>query len=442
MKKLLTLCIALASAHAMSAKLSYDLPATLSYYGTIEQQEGIPFPAANYVTTNPVNDGAYIWVPVGSRVMYRNSSTSEYDDFSWVVPGSANREVASGSVIVTYDEPGTFDFPTLVSGEEEFTHELKIKVGGMAELCHSDTREWGVTYGLGYAPFNGGNGYLGGTNKVNIAGVGNFYRFSSPDMYVDGVNIYLAKKPGEVPSSSMMATRVFLPYMGDEGFSMVGQFGALGALEGDNVPVNSAKTKEDGVYLPSSQFAVYNVDFQTKLNCEGYPYLFFAVEGFSYTSDADMTEDFVLATDVMPVRELGMEEYSNALAHNSFVRQGGESDYIRPVSVFGGSSMTPDGNFKSYNFWICPIVRGAEMPFSGVENVSGGMDRPMQIEREGDNLLVTGVSDGGLSILGLDGMVHCSANAANGGAIFNTGSLATGIYIVMASDGRTLKFVK
>ena len=110
--------------------------------------------------------------------------------------GATDRETVAGSVIVRYDEVGTFDFPTLVSGEETFKHDLKIKVGGKAELCHSDTRKWGETYGLGYAPFNGGNGYLGGTNKVNIAGVGNFYRFSSPDMYVDGVNIYLAKAPG------------------------------------------------------------------------------------------------------------------------------------------------------------------------------------------------------------------------------------------------------
>jgi len=426
----------------MSAQLSYELPATLSYYGTIEPQDGIPFPAANYVTDNPVNDGAFIWVPVGSKVMYLNTSTLEYDDFSWVVPGSANRETVAGSVVVTYDEPGTYAFPTLVSGEEEFTHDLKIKVGGMAELCHSDTREWGVTYALGYAPFNGGNGYLGGTNKLNIAGVGNFYRFSSPDMYVDGVNIYLAKIPGEVPASATMMTRVFLPYLGEDSFSMIGQFGALGALEGGNVPMNSAKTRDDGAWLPSGEFAVYNVDFSTKLNCEGYPYLFFAVEGFSYTQDADMTEDFVLATDVMPGRELGTEEYANALAHNSFVRQGNESDYVRPVSVFGGSSMAPTGNFKSYSFWICPMVRGAEMSLSGVDGTSDRSKSRMQIEREGNNLLVTGASDGPLSICSLDGYVRRTINAANGGAIFNTYSLTPGIYIVKASDGRTLKFIK
>lgn len=435
--------MALATAGAMSAQLSYELPATLSYYGTIEAEEGIPFPAANFVTNNPLNDGAYIWIPKGSTMMFKNNSAGYYDNFEWVVPGTDYKEVTDdGSVAAIYDEVGTFDFPTLICGDDTFRHELKIKVGGKAELCHSDTRKWGETFGLGYAPFNGGNGYLGGTNRVNIAGVGNFYRFSSPNMYVDGVNIYLAKKPGEVPSSSMMMTRVFLPFLGDRDFSMIGQFGALGALEGDNVPINSAKTKEDGVWLPSGQFAVYNVDFATKLNCEGFPYLFFAVEGFSYDSDADLTEDFVLATDVMPARELDSEQYSNALAHNSFVRQNNESDYIRPVSIFGGSAMSSTGKFKSYNFWICPMVRGAETDLSGVKEITAAENRNMQLEYDGHNLITTGVPDGQVSVVALDGTVRIRANAANGGAIFNISTLPSGLYVVVAADGQTHKFVK
>ena len=261
-------------------------------------------------------------------------------------------------------------------------------------------------------------------------------------MYVDGVNIYLAKKPGEVPSSSMMMTRVFLPFLGDRDFSMIGQFGALGALEGDNVPINSAKTKEDGVWLPSGQFAVYNVDFATKLNCEGFPYLFFAVEGFSYDSDADLTEDFVLATDVMPARELDSEQYNNALAHNSFVRQNNESDYIRPVSIFGGSSMSSTGKFKSYNFWICPMVRGAETDLSSVKEITAPENRNMQLEYDGHNLITTGVPDGQVSVVALDGTVRIRANAANGGAIFNISTLPSGLYVVVAADGQTHKFVK
>ncbi len=434
--------MALATAGAMSAQLSYELPATLSYYGTIEAEDGIPFPAANYVTNNPVNDGAYIWVPKGSVVMYKNTSAGDTDDFAWVVPGTDYKEVVNGSVAVIYDRVGTFDFPTLTRGDETFSHDLKIKVGGTAELCHSDTRKWGETYGLGYAPFNGGNGYLGGTNRVNIAGVGNFYRFSSPDMYVDGVNIYLAKKPGEMPASTQMMTRVFLPYLGEDDFSMIGQFGALGALEGDNVPANSAKTSDDGVWLPSKQFAVYNIDFATKLHCEGFPYLFFAVEGFSYSQDADMAEDLVLATDVMPSRELDMDQYNNALAHNSFVRLDGEGDYLRPVSVYGGSSMAPSGNFKSYNFWICPMVRGAETDLSGIGEIHTATSRAMNLEREGDNLIVKGVADGIVSVTGLDGTSRTRAKAANGGAIFNISALAPGVYVVTATDGQTCKFVK
>ncbi len=63
MKKFLFASMALATAGAMAAQLSYEIPATLSYFGTIEAQEGIPYPAANFVTNNPVNEGACIWVP-------------------------------------------------------------------------------------------------------------------------------------------------------------------------------------------------------------------------------------------------------------------------------------------------------------------------------------------------------------------------------------------
>ena len=109
--------MALATAGAMAAQLSYEIPATLSYYGTIEAQEGIPYPAANFVTNNPVNEGACIWVPKGSMIMYKNTSGAGYNDVAWVVPGATDRETVAGSVIVRYDEVGTFDFPTLVSGD-------------------------------------------------------------------------------------------------------------------------------------------------------------------------------------------------------------------------------------------------------------------------------------------------------------------------------------
>lgn len=429
---------------------SYDVPATLSYYGTIQKQEGIPFPAANYVTTNPINEGALIWVPVGSKIMFRNSSDAGAVGYNWDAPGAEIGSAESGSehLIAQYNKAGVFDFPTLTAkyadGDKSCTLPYKIKVGGRAELCHSDTRKWGETYGLGYAPFGSNNGFLGGSNKVDIAGVGNFYRFSSPDIYLDGVRIYTARQSVKHDKDAKVKVRVYLPYIGEESFLMIGQFGTIGALEGANIPMGDYRTRDDGAYLPSKDFGVYAYDFSSPLNCEGYPYLFFAVEGFASKPGVEVTEDFVIATDVMPGRVLSTEEYNNALAHNSFVRLSSETDYSRPVSVFGGSAPADflAGTWRSYNFWICPLVRGAETPFLGIEDVVCEKEGQLKVELIPGNLIVSGASDGIISIYGINGICYSTATAANGGAIFNISSLQPGVYIVRAANGKTVKFVK
>ncbi len=424
------------------------MPATLSYYGTIQAEEGIPFPAANYVTTNPINDGAFIWVPVGSKVMFKNTSGSGAESYKWIAPGADVDDDSATDLIAVYSTAGTYEFPTLTAnyatGESKFAHDLKIKVGGQAELCHSDTRKWGTTYGLGHAPFDNDGGYLGGSNDRNIAAVGNFYRFSSPDMYVDGVNIYSGKKAQNVSADSYVKVRIYLPYLGQSSFSMVGQFGALGALELDNIPMTNYKTTEDGAYLPSKDFGVYTMSISRPMNCEGYPYLFFAVEGFVSEPNVKVTEDFVIATDVLPGRALALEDYSDALSHNSFVRQNGESDFLRPVSVFGGSSFDIASNgWKSYNFWICPVVRGAETPFTGIEDiVVDSAKTELELTREGDCVTITGVKDGQVSVYGLNGVCELTAQAANGGVIFNISALGKGVHIVRTAEGSTAKFVK
>lgn len=433
---------------------SYELPATLSYYGTIVQESGIPFPAANYVTTNPINDGAFIWVPVGSKVMFKDSSEGSPTAYYWTVPGGTIDDAAAKDVIVTYSTAGTYDFPTLkvsyASGDETFKYDLKIKVGGRAELCHSDTREWAVTYALGYAPFspdNNGksNGVLGGSNKLEVAGVGNFYRFSSPDMYVDGVNIYTQHKPTSFADEAKVKVRLYLPYIGESSFSMIGQFGTLGCIEGGDIPMADCKTSEDGAYVPVTDSGVYRFDISNPLSCEGYPYLFFAVEGFAYEHiSGDLTEDFVLLTDVMPGRGLSSSEYNNALAHNSYVRTANETDYIRPVSVFGGMSYDfASSTYKSYNFWICPLVRGAETPYSGIDAIAADNGaKELEIVRSGGLLTVANAVDGRIEIFGLDGACKLSAVAANGGAIFNVSGLTSGLYVVRAADGAVAKFIK
>lgn len=432
---------------ATAQNAGYDIPTTLSYYGTIQKEEGIPFPAANYVTTNPINEGALIWVPVGSKVMYKNVSTEGATAYKWTVPGASPVDASAANLIAVYDKAGTYDFPMLTatygSGDSEYTAPYKIKVGGCAELCHSDTREWNKTYGLGYAPFNNGGGFLGGSNKFDIAGVGNFYRFSSPDMYIDGVNIYTCKQAKQYDAGAKVKLRVYLPYIGSESFSMIGQFGTLGALEAADIPMGEYRTSDDGVYLPNKEYGVYTYNIASPMNCEGYPYLFFAVEGFVSTGST-VTEDFVIVTDVVPGRVLSQEEYNNALAHNSFVRVASETDYTRPVSVFGGSSPVDffAGTWRSYNFWICPLVRGAETPAGGVENVVSDYAEKLKVEISGTNMIVKGTADGIVSLYGINGVWHATATAANGGAIFNISDLQHGVYVVRSENGASAKFVK
>lgn len=263
-------------------------------------------------------------------------------------------------------------------------------------------------------------------------------------MYIDGVNVYTKTQAKNFAAGSKVKVRVYLPYIGSDSFSMIGQFGAYGALEAADIPMGAYKTKADGAYLPSSEFAVYNYNIATPMNCEGYPYLFFAVEGFSYEPGKPVTEDFIILADVLPGRVLSQEEYSNALAHNSFARIASETDYARPVSSFGGSEMADflAGTWRSYNFWICPLVRGAETPMAGIEDVIADNSETLSVAVDGTNLVVSGAADGVVRIYGLNGVCHATATAANGGAVFNISSLNGGVYVVTSENGASVKFVK
>ncbi|MDE6396063.1 MAG: hypothetical protein K2K84_02190, partial [Muribaculaceae bacterium] len=107
MKKLFAPLVAISSLLTANAQVaSYDLPATLSYYGTITTEEGIPFPSANFVTTNPVNDGAWIWVPVGSKVYFKNTSDQGASAYKWTVPGAEDAE--SENLVAVYSTTGTY----------------------------------------------------------------------------------------------------------------------------------------------------------------------------------------------------------------------------------------------------------------------------------------------------------------------------------------------
>ena len=75
-KLLLSLAMAtVATSFASAQQASFDHPIGLRYLGTIKNPDVQP--ACSYLSRNPMNDGAFLWAPVDSKVKYTNTSTGE-----------------------------------------------------------------------------------------------------------------------------------------------------------------------------------------------------------------------------------------------------------------------------------------------------------------------------------------------------------------------------
>ena len=69
-KLLLSLAMAaMATSFASAQEASFDHPIGLRYLGTIKNPDVQP--ACSYLSRNPMNDGAFLWAPVGSKVIYQ-----------------------------------------------------------------------------------------------------------------------------------------------------------------------------------------------------------------------------------------------------------------------------------------------------------------------------------------------------------------------------------
>ena len=171
--------VLLCSSGIVAQEASYEHPTALRYVGTITDTD--PKPVATFTTRNPINDGAFLWIPAENAVKYTDTSTGVPSSWKWETEGGKIENASQQDAIIRYNNVGTYKFPKLTvgypTGSKEFQSDLTLKVGGVAELCLADCREWTVTYGLGanfYDQNNGAtNGCLGGTNKLDIAGVGN-----------------------------------------------------------------------------------------------------------------------------------------------------------------------------------------------------------------------------------------------------------------------------
>ncbi len=414
------------------SEASYDYPEALRYVGTIEARE--PYPVCSFTTRNPLNEEAFIWGPAGASLLYRDTSTGMPKSWLWETDGGEIERPTSQDGIVTYKDAGVYKFPVLTvdyadGTDSEFGPDLSVKIGGRGELCLADCRSWLETYALGvqYYDNEGGSvlGSLGGPNKLDIVGVGNFYMLGIEEGYMDQVNVYLPSKPKNYPEGSKIRIRVWMCSIGEYDI----QFTYL-PIEGGYVYYDDFLTEEDGAWVPVKGGAVARLDFQQPLDLYGKPFIFIDVDGWG---EDPATDDFKMLMDVMPNQQMLPENAQNLLAHNSFARLKGENDYMRPVSFYGG-------NYGS--FMICPVVRGAETPFTPFPSSSVAQLKTaagdMKCMVSGRRAYVT-APDGTLSVVASDGTAVASATVSGGTASIDLGHLPAGLYILSHSGGMSAK---
>ena len=100
MKKLvLSLAMAaVATSFASAQEASFDHPIGLRYLGTIKNPDVQP--ACSYLSRNPMNDGAFLWAPVGSKVKYTNTSDTEAQSWNWTTPGGTLEDATAKDAII------------------------------------------------------------------------------------------------------------------------------------------------------------------------------------------------------------------------------------------------------------------------------------------------------------------------------------------------------
>ena len=408
-------------------------------------------PVCNLLTRHKsINDGAYVWAPLGVPVKYNDLSTGNPTAWQWTAPGAVAESFTSQNLDAYYINEGLYDMPTLNvtyadGSNSSYTPEMtmtssggneKVKTGGTVEITTIDMRihdNFGgldntATYCLGALTYNQGEekGYIGGTNNTKVVGWGNLFMIAQDDAYLDGVNIYLHHKPTKYQEGAQIRMQVWLPSITDESIL----FTYL-PLEGAMIPFEDFKADgEDGAWALTYDGAVANIKFDVPIDLYGKPYFFVSIEGFSQDPD---TEDFCLLTDTKGV-QLSMEQQYNLLAHNSFGRYDGEYDYLRPISNYGGGNAS---------FAICPIIssglKSVDDPFGAVESVklpsfNAGV-------HNGD-IIIMSAEACQVAVYDIAGKLAMNAQVAEGETILNAQSLREGIYIVHASNGNAVKIIK
>ncbi len=424
---------------------NYAMPATLANLGTHSIEDK---PVCNMLARHKaINDGAFLWAPLGTDVVYRDQSTGNPTAWSWSVPGGDNATLTTQNATVKYNKAGLYDMPTLTvsttNGTSSFTPSMsmtsaggneKVKTGGTAEITTIDMRIHGTslgttyypenaTYSLGAMSYGEGEGFLGGANKKNIKGWGNLFMVGQDDTYLDGFNVYFYRKPTKYKEGAKLTAQVWLPTITESYMILTAM-----PLNGAYIYYSDIKSDgEDGAWALTYDGAVANIVLDDPIDLYGKPYFFISIEGFSDDTEND---DICLLADLKG-KTMNEVEQSNLLSHNSFARQNGESDYMRPVSSFGGGNAT---------FAICPVIRSA-ISEAGVEDVAINNVNGFTVTVAGKTINVTTTVAGEVYVYDLTGKVVESQVVAEGETPIALDNVATGVYVVKGPQGNTQKVI-
>ena len=397
-----------------------------------------------------INDGAFLWAPLGVPVKYLDQSTGNPTAWEWTVPGAKNETETTQNIEATYIKEGLYDMPTLNvtyadGSNSSYTPAMsmtsaggneKIKTGGTVEITTIDMRyhdsfgglDETATYMFGANTYNEGTsqGYVGGTNNTQVVGWGNLFMIAQDDAYLDGVNIYLHHKPTKYEEGAKIRLQVWLPNITESALL----FTYL-PLEAAYIPFEDFKADgEDGAWALTYDGAVANIKFEVPIDLYGKPYFFVSVEGFSQDPE---TEDFCLLADVKGPKLSEMDQY-NLLAHNSFGRMEGEYDYLRPISNYGGGN----GSFA-----ICPIISSGIKSIDPEDGAVESVKLPsFNAGANNGNIIIMSAEACQVGVYDISGKLVMTAQANQGETVLNAQALKGGVYIVRASNGNAVKIIK
>ena len=409
-----------------SQEANYQLPVPRTYLGTIPHSDNA---VGNLrFRHKAINGGAYLLASADKEVSFIDKSTGLPTSWLWKVPGSNTPSVTTKNAKVTYSTPGVFAMPTLqvttANGTSSYTPNLTIKVGGQAELTTMDCRSWGETYMLSALQY-GNDGFLGGTNARDLVGFGNLFMLGTDDVYLDGVNVYLLHKPTKFKENATLKLQVWMTDITTNGVSL-----AYTPVEGAFLKMKDIKADgEDGAWAPIEGGAVAQFKFDEPLSMYGKTTFFVSVEGFS---NDPATEDFAMLMDVMgkPMDEVTS---ANMLSHNSFARQKGESDYLRPISSYGGGTGT---------FAICPLI-SFPGSLSSVQGVKDSKDKTFTAHFVSDSKIeVLDSEDGNVAIYNTAGQKIGQGVISNSRAVVEIPNAGHGLYLVKGSNNKTVKILR